>query len=74
MTTCSSSVSFITHQALFEGDLRPLYRAIAAGTADGPEGLTPFDYYVVPPPTAAELEALGYPPDEARAAAGGPAG
>jgi hypothetical protein len=57
--------------ALDEGDLRPYWNALARGTVEGPSGATPLDLLAVPPPTAAELRAVGFPPGEAEAQAGG---
>ena len=59
--------------AVVDGDLRPLYAAIARGTSEvGPTAVTPWDYLPVPGLSAEELRRLGYSRKEAEALRGGP--
>lgn len=59
--------------AVYGGDLRPLFSAIARGTSEiGPTAITPWEFLRVPGPTEHELRRLGYTRQEARALEGGP--
>ena len=59
--------------AVNDGDLRPLFTAIARGTSEvGPTAITPWEFLRVPGLSEHELRRLGYTREEARALQGGP--